>query len=147
MYKDDVFTVPHLSQFSAYHQHLYKHNHLHPSLELWKTEEPSITETDAGTISPENTGEPYKLVWGCSHLPKEHHRRLDSEAELCFSLQRDKLIPRVLIPTVELLKTWLAQQSHLKINDECFKKLSILMTYFSYQQLGKSTLWMTVQTC
>lgn len=35
MYKDDGLQC-FLSQFSAYYQHLYKQNHLHPSLELWK---------------------------------------------------------------------------------------------------------------
>lgn len=86
-----------------------------------------IRWSEAAVISPEcHTGDSLFRNWTL----------------LCLSHQRAKLIPRVLIPTAELLQMWLTQQSHFKINDECVSKysLSILMTYFSYQQLVKSTL-------
>lgn len=121
-----MFTIPHVFQFSAYHQHLYKHNHLHPSLELWgglkksplrrqsrhcllKEHWNCIRWSEAAVISPEcHTGEFLFRSWTL----------------LCLSLQRAKLIPRVLIPTAELLQMWLTQQSHFKINDECVSKYS-----------------------
>ena len=67
------------------------------------------------------------------YLPREHCGSDSGAAPqetslrswtLASSHQRAKLIPRVLVSTTELLQTWLTQQSHLKINDECVSKYS-----------------------
>lgn len=125
MRKDDVFAIPHVAQFSAYHQPLQQHNHLHPSLELWKGLKKSRSWREAGTTCPENTVQLDKTVCGCSPLRRApQETRFRSSTRLCLSLQRVKLIPRVFIPTAELLQTWLTQQSRFKINDERVSKYS-----------------------
>lgn len=100
----------------------------------WRT---SLTETEAGTLCPENTVERCKFVWGCRHLPKVHHGRLaDSEAELRLSLQRAKLIPRVLIPTADFYRhDW--HSNRLKKLMMCFKILSITDDLLFLSTIGK----------
>lgn len=85
----------------------------------------NLRHGEAGTTCPENTVQLDKTVCGCSHLPRApQETRFRSWTRLCLSLQRVKLIPRVFIPTAELLQTWLTQQSRFKINDERVSKYS-----------------------
>ena len=75
-----------------------------------------------GHTGAENTVELHEILWAYPCLPKVPQWRLCSKAQLHLALQRAKLIPRVLFPTAELLPTRLAQQFHLKINNECVSK-------------------------
>lgn len=101
----------------------YKTTSTHP----WSIERNWGTSlTDRQTPPARECCGTYTLVWGCSHLPKVHLGRLaDSEAELRLSLQRAKLIPRVLIPTADFYRHDWHSNLTLKINDECVSKCSL----------------------
>lgn len=124
---------PPISQFSPHHQHPgalkkdYSRNlHGRPR---------------AGTSCPENRRDPIHCGQqhsGPSSAPQEPRLR----AELCFSLQRAKLVPRVHIPTAELSETWLTQP-HLKISNACVLKYSFYTDELLFLTAGKKhTVWL-----
>lgn len=143
-----TFIIPHISQSSAYHQHLYKHNYFLPSLELWRrtAEETSISKPQRTLWHHRNH---LGLQLSPSSAPQE--TTLRSPALCLFkkqdTTQRAKLIPRVLKPTAELLQKWEIQQSHLKTNPRVCFEIRLLYwwpTFLTNNRLKKNnTVWLS----